>query len=69
MREVSVDDAVHYYAEGKPFSGPYDAVVTAVGEKQRVDLIVQFPTGVRIKQGVPFSTSPLKHHWCYPPAR
>ncbi len=67
-RKARVDDLVHYYAEGNPRTGPFEARVTEI-EDERATLEVTFPTAKRIKQGVPFSTSPLKHHWCWPPAR
>ncbi len=69
-RKVTVDAEVHYYADGSPWTGPFQAVVTAVDEQRgTADLLVKFPTATRIKAAVPFSSSPRKHHWCWPPAR
>ncbi len=69
-RKVTPDAEVHYYADGSPRTGPFEAVVTAVDEERgTVDLRVKFPTALRDKAAVPFSESPRKHHWCWPPAR
>jgi hypothetical protein len=67
QRLPKVDDAVHYYAEGAPYSGPFDARVVAVTEGGLFDLMVTFPTTKKLKSRVPFTDSPTKHACAWPP--
>lgn len=81
--KATVGRIVHYYGEGnapeEPFSGPFAAMITAVGpaptedKPQTVALAVFFPGSGRPegeehqKTNVPQSGEPTKHHWCWPP--
>lgn len=68
------DSRVVYYAEGRPYKGPFPALVEAVhpvdkdnkSEPPRLDLRVFFgdidgPS--HLKTSVPYALEPTKHHW------
>jgi hypothetical protein len=81
--KATVGRVVHYHAEPNSkedaYSGPYAAIITAVGpapeegQPQTVDLSVFFPSSGRPqgeehqKTSVKQSAEPTKHHWCWPP--
>lgn len=76
--KLEKDARVVYYAEGKPYTGPYPALVEVVhpvekdskGEPSDLDLRVFFGPidgTAHLKTRVKFSTEPKKHHWSWVP--
>lgn len=74
----TVGRIVHYFAEGNSkdegFSGPYAAIVVALGpepsgdQPQTVDLAVWFsPAAAHPKYSVPLVDEPAKHCCTWPP--
>jgi hypothetical protein len=69
---------VVYYAEGKPFKGPFPALVDLVHEQEEDDESLQPKINLRVffsgleneptvKTNVPYSLDPQKFHWGHVP--